>query len=363
MSKSIQGELKRDPSIELVRLIGCLIVIGVHSWFGTSIDYANDFSRNFISCLLADGVAIFWVIGGCFMFNNYSYKKTMLRTLKGIVIPMTAFSLLVFFVLADMLDGTFTLYGIFHKGDEAAQALQTLLGWQNPVSYCGHLWYLYVYVFLMICSPALYGLSCWLDESSKREIGFLILTLAFFILNDVTGNEYWKFSHYRINGAFPAAIEMMWGHILYRHRDLFAKKKRWIACIGIFLFLNVLRAWIQMLRYQSGSTNNSILYWYSSIGIICAASVVVFGISLIRTRETTIMNRSICTLASMTFTVYLFHKIIISALDTVKFRTRLYAFIGRIVPIGGGGGASVRWCNHTDCCRVFLHSGWAAAVA
>ncbi|MFQ6866632.1 hypothetical protein [Blautia sp.] len=61
--------MKRDSAVELLRLLGCLIVIGVHTCLGAMVNGNYDFSRTFIACLLADGVAIFWFITGFFLIE------------------------------------------------------------------------------------------------------------------------------------------------------------------------------------------------------------------------------------------------------------------------------------------------------
>lgn len=52
--------MKRNPSIELCRLLACLIVIGVHTSLSAAVnEHSWDTFRLFLNCLLADGVAIF----------------------------------------------------------------------------------------------------------------------------------------------------------------------------------------------------------------------------------------------------------------------------------------------------------------
>ena len=72
--------MKRNPSIELSRLLACLIVIGVHTSLSATItEHSWDASRLFFNCLLADGVAIFFMITGAFLFNN-NYDKLLRKT-------------------------------------------------------------------------------------------------------------------------------------------------------------------------------------------------------------------------------------------------------------------------------------------
>lgn len=60
---------ERDMSVELARILACLIVIGVHSCLSVYHENYYDLNRIFISCLFADGVAIFWLIMGGFFLN------------------------------------------------------------------------------------------------------------------------------------------------------------------------------------------------------------------------------------------------------------------------------------------------------
>ena len=67
---------ERDPSIELLRIVGCFSVIGTH--IKLKINKKNkptNFSIIFNGCLCADGVAIFWYIMGFFFLTKYLIKK------------------------------------------------------------------------------------------------------------------------------------------------------------------------------------------------------------------------------------------------------------------------------------------------
>lgn len=62
MNKEIN--MKKDPAVELARIFGCLLVVGVHCWinnFGVAIQSK---SGTYIACIFADGVAVFWIISG-----------------------------------------------------------------------------------------------------------------------------------------------------------------------------------------------------------------------------------------------------------------------------------------------------------
>lgn len=321
MNKEIN--MKKDPAVELARIFGCLLVVGVHCWinnFGVAIQSK---SGTYIACIFADGVAVFWIISGFFMYKNYSYKQTLKRTIKSIVIPMLLLSAVMFFVLNNYLNGN-GWHFILHSRDDYKWILNSLLIWTNPVDRLGHFWYLYVYILLMLCSPVIAAFIKYLEEDTKREKLFLVLTFLLLVWNDLSNNQMGRFEHHAFAGAFPAAIESVWGYLLYKYRDRLRKRRDIFISVGAFLGLNVLRMAIQLGRYHRiQDTATYILYWFSSIGLLCAICVIVFSFAAIHSRKATVVNRVICWLASYTFSIYLLHPVVNSFLDMYEVRSRL----------------------------------------
>lgn len=321
MNKEIN--MKKDPAVELARIFGCLLVVGVHCWinnFGVAIQSK---SGTYIACIFADGVAVFWIISGFFMYKNYSYKQTLKRTIKSIVVPMLLLSAAMFFVLNNYLNGN-GWHFILHSKDDYKWILNSLLIWTNPVDRLGHFWYLYVYILLMLCSPVIAAFIKYLEEDTKREKLFLVLTFLLLVWNDLSNNQMGRFEHHAFAGAFPAAIESVWGYLLYKYRDRLRKRRYIFISVGAFLGLNVLRMAIQLGRYHRiQDTATYILYWFSSIGLLCAICVIVFSFAAIHSRKATVVNRVICWLASYTFSIYLLHPVVNSFLDMYEVRSCL----------------------------------------
>ena len=321
MNKEIN--MKKDPAVELARIFGCLLVVGVHCWinnFGVAIQSK---SGTYIACIFADGVAVFWIISGFFMYKNYSYKQTLKRTIKSIVIPMLLLSAAMFFVLNNYLNGN-GWHFILHSKDDYKWILNSLLIWTNSVDRLGHFWYLYVYILLMLCSPVIAAFIKYMEEDTKREKLFLVLTFLLLVWNDLSNNQMGRFEHHAFAGAFPAAIESVWGYLLYKYRDRLRKRRYIFISVGAFLGLNVLRMAIQLGRYHRiQDTATYILYWFSSIGLLCAICVIVFSFAAIHSRKATVVNRVICWLASYTFSIYLLHPVVNSFLDMYEVRSCL----------------------------------------
>ena len=275
---------KRDVSVEIIRIIACMIVIGCHVYPPIFAEGKYVLSRLFLACLMADGVAVFWFVMGFFLFNNNSYLKLIKKVIRNIVVPMTLFSIVVLF-FADWINGNSSLSeSIYHTNNEYVSLIKNLLLWRNPVAGCEHLWYLYVYLMIILIFPILKSFITYLDENPVHEKWFLIISFCFLVLNDLTRNEMAQFSHFTINALVPASIEVVWGHVLYKYRNRIAGKKFMLLGGGGFVILNLVRTAIQWSRYiKNPDINESILYWYSSIGILCAVCIVtlVFVFDLI----------------------------------------------------------------------------------
>jgi hypothetical protein len=136
-------------------------------------------------------------------------------------------------------------------------------------------------------------------------------SLIFLIINDISLNRFAGFSFHAFNGALPAAIQVIWGHVIWKHREViaafFGRIKAWrlILFPVLFLGLNFLRMAIQMERYRL-ELNNELIYWYSSIGLLCASSIVVWCLFLPQSRHG-FFSASLIYIAKQTFYIYILH--------------------------------------------------------
>lgn len=308
-SMEISMKTKRECDIELARILASMIVVGVHVCLPQIVNNQPDPGRTFISCFLADGVAVFWLITGCFLFQNTSYVKLIKRTGKHIVIPMAVLSVFIFYFGDFLQRGTSLTESVMHPLSDYKEVVKSLFMWTNPVGDLGHLWYLYVYILVILIFPVLKSFVTYLDQDVKREKVFLGATLIFLIINDISKNQMAAFYHHSINGLVPACIEIIWGHILYKHRDRFKTGKSMFGSMVLFCAINTLRTFIQMARYRMDLSDNTILYWYTSLGLFCALCILVFCFSL-RLSDKERAGQVICKISSYTFLIYLIHPVI-----------------------------------------------------
>lgn len=302
---------KRDPKVELMRIIACAIVIGAHTYLSPIVNERADIGRVFITCLCADGVAVFWFINGFFLFRKTDYGALLLHTAKNILLPLLCVTLFAFYFGDWLMKGEPLISSLSHPLSDYRDLFNGILSWNNVVADLGHLWYLYVYALVMFFFPVLKAFVDYLEKDTNREKIILILSSLFLLINDISGNRFASFSHHTINALIPAAIEIIWGHIIYKYKNYFCNQKYIGISIVGFLGLNMIRLFIQMRNYNVDLSNKTILYWYTLIGILCALCVVIFCLSTgLKTANNTVINKLICKLASYTYTIYLIHPIV-----------------------------------------------------
>lgn len=178
---------------------------------------------------------------------------------------------------------------------------------------------------VILCFPILKSFAEYLDGSEKRIKVFLVISFLFFIANDMSNNRLAAFSHHSMNALIPASLEVLWGHILYSNKDKFANKKGVLFGIVIFVISNVFRTIIQFISYNMDKGNH-ILYWYTSIGLICSISLMMFCFSVMR-RAKKWIKRLVGFIAGHTLNIYLFHSLVIAKLRRYGIQDKLYEYV------------------------------------
>ena len=120
---------------------------------------------------------------------------------------------------------------------------------------------------------------------------------------------------------------MIWGHILYKHRDALTTRKHFVLSVLVFGILNSVRILLQFYAFRIGAGDH-ILFLYSSIGLLCAVCVAVFTFCLKNwLMSNTWLKSGILFLAGHTFNIYLFHFFVIYILGRLSFQTMLYDWV------------------------------------
>ena len=292
---------EKQLSIEYIRLLACLIVVACHVNFFLHDDAAHRFLKTVYFCLFSDGVAVFWMITGCFLFSGTDYLSLWKRVLRRVALPAVCLFILCL----------------------------ALSSWKLPPENFDHTWYIQVYLTVTAMFPLLRRFVDFLDHGKYRDLVFLILSFLLFLFNDLTQNSLLHFGFSPVSGLLPACAQILWGHILYRRlrgarlqQESAPRKKHGVLLSGmvsalLFLLLNLLRAYIQLQLYGNNCDYN-LRVWHTSFSLICAACVLApaakasairsgkpISLSAPRLR----LQKLLCGAASYTFGIYLIHPV------------------------------------------------------
>ena len=311
-------ETKRNLNIEILRILGCLMVIGVHVKLPDLIDGSPVWIRLFFSCLFADGVSIFWLILGYFGFQaEISYGERLKRMSRRILLPLAVYTVFSFYLSRFLIDGKPLLESLSHSfADYRTMLTRCILRWQNRVDYGSHLWYLYIYVIVILLFPALSGIwKLWQDNLKKSYIAFFTL-IALLIVNDYSYNELCDFSHHSFPGAIAASIFVLLGSIYSQWHNLQpalgSHKRNRRILLGMLLFAGTLAFRVPWLyfSYWLGKGDEPV-YWYTSFSVLQTGGLFLIFTNLnldahLRKKP----RRILLHLARMTFPIYIIHMMV-----------------------------------------------------
>ena len=305
---------EKDLSVELLRIIGMIIVLGCHVNTGmTYNDIVNPIGVG-ITCIVADGVAVFWMIMGFFLFNS-EYKRLLRRACKRVLIPMFVFSALMFY-FGEFFAGNNVniLYGFTKPLSEYKNLLfNGLLKWRTVVPYTAHFWYLYSYMIVILAFPAIKGIVTAAKEKKRMIILFSVL-FGLLLINDIEMNGLIKLSHEPFAGAFGGVFLVLLGYLIYSIKDIYENKPIY-GVFGLisFIIVNIIRSVIQYkVALQGGS--NHLVYWYTTFGVLSAYSLIVFVFGIKKVINKRIVKDVIKHIGSLSMWVYLIHLLVLARL-------------------------------------------------
>ncbi len=317
--------MKRNANLELARVIACLMVIGCHVLLPACNNGVYEKGRVFFQCIFADGVGIFWLLTGAFLFRS-TYSKALKSMLKKIVIPLVLFSIFSFFFCDTITNGTSVIESITANVD-AWNTLKAILSFRNPISSQSHLWYLYTHIFIILfLYPFMKLFVDYMDKNPKAEKLFILISGIVFILNDITTDSLAGFEYENYGKAVAGATLMIWGHIIYRNREKFDRKIFIFASIIVWIASNTLRCVLQLYCYYNGTQDDiHLLYWYSFFGVINSCCIIIGSIALGTWLEK--CGGIIRHFGKLTFLIYLFHYTIVKFLFYRGYSERLQNLI------------------------------------
>lgn len=176
---------KRNVNIEFIRILACFMVVFLHTLsFNKGLNY---YEENIIRVFVLNGVALFWMITGYFMFtSDKKYSLRVKNTLLSIFIPAMIIILLTQLLAPWLKSRQSLLYCLMNPDLDWKTLFSDFFSWQvNNTSICMHLWYVWAYMRLMIWFPLLRLLCKNEEKENKIRRGYLLLTFLCMALSSI----------------------------------------------------------------------------------------------------------------------------------------------------------------------------------
>ena len=323
-------ENKRDYSIDLIRVVACILVIATHLCLQTFNEYYHevDWSRLFEKCFFTDGVPLFFFITGFFIANGRSYKKIWKSTFFKVILPSLLYVLFaqVFYMFITNKESfwwciknaiaNLNIRGIFQS---------VLTADVTPInSLCAHLWYIYSYIKIILWVPILW-LLCKEENISKLARRMIILFgIVGMILVDVQRFISFPFEITLMQYVDREIIYVLLGYELYVFRDKIKGNLKYgiFALVGFFV-VNIIRYKLEnhymvINSFYDISGRESFMEWrYTVLNIF---SGLLLFISLYSLKiDNAEFNNIIVNVSGKTFGIYLIHYLLLAKVDLYKF--------------------------------------------
>lgn len=323
---------KRDSSIELIRIVACIIVVLIHLSLNVFDEHHAqvDWSRLFEKCFLSEGVPLFYLIFGFFLCNGRSYKKIWKSTFKRVIIPVLIFVLfaqIFFMFILNKQPLSWCFKNAFINLNLQGICRTILTGDVVHInSLCAHLWYIISYLKIILWVPVLW-LICKEDTNPKLArrmiIGFGMLAM---VVRDIQ-----RFAVLPVIGEIKAfkmvdldILYVLLGYELFVHKDKIKNNKKLCILSGLaFAAINVIRYKIEMNymvlnNFFEITGRETFTDWrYTALSFISATSLFMFLYSFDIKGEK--ISKAINWIADKTFGIYLIHYLLLAKIDLYKF--------------------------------------------
>ncbi|EOX8391301.1 acyltransferase [Salmonella enterica] len=291
----------RNVSADLLRIICCMLVIGIHSTPNYALMVETNQSAMIIyqsmvlKAIVAIGLPIFFMMSGYFLLNKPSnnllsdYRKRFVTLL----VP--------FFIYA------FINYYFLHKEmfyNEGVSGFFRLLC-ESQIAIATHLWFVYVLLGIYIVSPALKVIT---NAIPKEKSIYAIIIIA--LICSWPQYEYQLpkiFTWYKSVIPLPR-IDLWVGYFVIGGLLAKADIRRPLALKLFYcsVAIQILFTWLSVNKY--GFDTKPFDFSLSMFFVACMLTIVVTGIKI---QSESLLGRLILWIAPYTYGIYLIHMLIL----------------------------------------------------
>ncbi len=305
-------DVKRDSSVELLRVYACFMVILAHIQLNYVLGDGNvDSVILGIKCLIADNVPIFFTILGFFLFSKVQGEDRMKKIpgvfgekIKGFIVRVYIPTIIVTLICVFAFD-------IIYKNQEYSVHWDLLTDYvfkQNPQDMVGQFWYIVDYIKLLILFP-LFALVC-VDERKYNIIRRSYMALVFLTVA-ISDISYLSMSEPFVDlTKYVPNIDVLFifvgyeVHLFHKNEKI---RRRTKAIVGLILFLGgfFLRYSLTMFSFDEYGIGNSdhFMVMECAPAYICAGGLLLLFIEVFKGIRSGIIQL----IGEMTFYVFMLH--------------------------------------------------------
>lgn len=301
--------VNRDYACDIIRIIATFIVIATHVKLGFwEEDSIND-GRLILACLFSDGVSVFFILSGFFLFNGRKFSNIVKKMFLSICVPALLVALLTQIIYPWVCSAALWGEQITFRVSWRECAIAILQQNAGAMDGCFHFWYIFTYVKWILFYPLLK----WICQEGKEQTycRWMIIILQMIavcvsnikLLINIPLNVY--------SFIDTSVLLGLIGYEINYRKDLIKEKSmiKWIS-LATFIAINYIRFIAQKNLYIADSNNGSYISWDSIFGIIGATTLFVHIYSWNFNRFNEKIKNIIKYISDKTFMIYLFHVIV-----------------------------------------------------
>ncbi len=325
----LQKYTKYDYRVQIMRILACFIVICCHVRIEPMVNGVLDITYLLLYVLFDDGVTIFFMIMGFFLFTTKEpFWKNIGKTFIRILVPIFFTKLAIQLFDSWIINDISFFECIAHPSINLKGIIKSFLALNfTEGNYSSHLWYINSYLHIIVAVPLLKLLTLDIPLSKKACKWVIFISIINMTVTDfqcLYPRNTIEFGTFRIFGNLPIVFVLI-GYVIYKNQNIIKNKKNYR-----FLFLagmagiSVLRFSIDYVFRGFGLDNNYHNYWNTIFSLIFSLCFIGFFLSF--SPDANCLGFRIANyIGTKTYIIYLIHVAVYTFGDYHNIRNWLYS--------------------------------------
>lgn len=296
--------MKRDISLDLLRIICCIFVIGIH----VTPDYAYTVTSNqtesiqiqtlFAQSIVRIGLPIFFMLSGYYLLNRQNSTPLLFykKRIPAIIIPFVIYSLAHYYIIS------------WNNGTSSNLLEYFSLISKSTISLSVHFWFVYAFIGLYLTAPAIQYIVNKIPQADSLKVIIVLAFIFYYSLYSYSLSQSSQYYHHLIplQSIDTWVLYFVVGGLLKR---VDIKTHYIVYSIPFILLLHVMFVYFSVNKY-----NFNIYPFDSGINMLLLCSLIVIAFTKININNKKIIL-TIEKIAPLTYGIYLIHVCVFRVLE------------------------------------------------